>query len=284
MDFLMLRTIDQQGYYETRLILMALSLAIALFFFYYKRDRRYLLMFVSGAFFTMLMEYLLQFNGLRGAGYGFSMFGIAMPRTIGPVVQGMVEGGACSLFAFWFADLRSTHERQRQWLLFFILCVIVTALAFIAGSATRRQSVSSVRPLFATVLIVIVISVILVSLAIAWRKNALAELANFYGGLMLFAFLNLGPLHLTGSRYIGVYSGVQIVPVSTPIQIVITLLSYVAEFAGGRLHYFMIPFALGWVVLRGRRETRRRERYSTQHLQDLAQRGWRKKSKPFQRD
>ncbi len=280
----MLRTIDHAGYYETRLILMALSLAIAIFFLYYKRDRRYLLMFASGAFFTMLMEYLLQTSGLRGPGYSFSIFDVTMPRMSGPIVQGMVEGGACSLFAFWFADLRSAHERQRQWLWFFMLCVVVTTLAFIAGSASRRQPVSSVRPMFAAVLIVIVTAVIFVSLFIAWRKNALPELANFYGGLVLFAFLNLEPLHLMGSRFIGVHSGLQTVPVSTTLQIVMTLLSHIAEYAGGRLHYFMIPFALGWIAMRGRRETRPRERYSTQHMLDLAQRGWKKRSKPFQRD
>jgi hypothetical protein len=284
MDFLMIRTIDHAAYYETRLILMALSLAIAGYFFYYKRDRRYLLMFLSGSFFMALAEYLLQLSGLRGTGYSFSIFGFTPPQAIGPIIQGLTEGGACSLLAFWFADLRSAHERQIQWLAFFFICVVVVILGFIAGLGSRHMPVSSVRPMFATSSIVLTTTIIFASLAIAWRKNALSELANFYGGLLLFTFLNLEPLQLTEARYIGVYSGLQTIPVSTPLQIVMMLLSLIFESAGGRLHYFMIPFVFGWVTLRGRRESRRRERYSTKHLEDLAQRGWRKRSKPFQRN
>lgn len=54
------------------------------------------------------------------------------------------------------------------------------------------------------------------------------------------------------------------------------LLSHLYEAAGGRLHYFIIPLALGLVSLKEREDGVKRERYSTQHLQDLAQRGWRK--------
>jgi hypothetical protein len=284
MDFLMLRTIDQAAYYETRLILMALSLAIAGYFLYYKRDRRYLLMFLSGALFMTIGEYFLQSSGFRGAGYSFSIFGYTPPRVIGPIIQGITEGGACSLLAFWFADLRSTHKRQIQWLAFFFVCVIIVILAFIAGLGSRHLPVSSIRPMFATSSIVLTTTIIFASLLIAWRLNALSELANFYGGLLLFTFLNLEPLQLTWARYIGVYSGLQTIPVSMPLQIVMMMLSHIFESAGGRLHYFIIPFAFGLVTLRGRRESVKRERYSTKHLEDLAQRGWRKRSKPFHRD
>ncbi len=281
MDFLILRATDHAGYYETRLILMAVSLAIAGYFIYYKRDRRYLLMFMSGIISATLMEYVLQISGLRGPGFRLSVFGFTMPKIAGPILQGISEGGAWSVIAFWFADLRSTHTRQKQWLVFSAVCIIVVVLAFVVGVMARNRPVSSIRSMSASMPIFIVTGIIFISLFIAWRKDALSDLANYYGGLLLFAFLNYEPLHLMGARYIGEFSGSQIVPATMPYQIIAMFLSHVFESAGGKLHYFMIPFALGLVSLRGRQDTRPRERYSTQHLQDLAQRGWRKKSKPF---
>ena len=280
----MLRTIDHSGYYETRLILMAVSLAITTYFIYYKRDRRYLLMFFSGAFIAALTEYFLQAVGLRGAGFSISLFNQTVPKLVGPIVQGITEGGAWSVFAFWFADLRSTRTRQRQWWAFFVMAIIVIAFAFVAGAVARNQPISSVRPMFAPISIIIITSIIFISLLIAWHKDALSDLANFYGGLLLFAFLNLEPLHLMGARFIGVYSASQPIRVSTSLQITMMFLSNIFESSGSRLPYFMLPFAFGLVALRGRQDTRPRERYSTQHLQDLAQRGWRKRSKPFQHD
>lgn len=71
----MIRTFDHAGYYETRLILMAISLAVACYFAYYKRDRRFLLMFASGAVLQMIIEYVLQFGGLRSGVHTISIFG-----------------------------------------------------------------------------------------------------------------------------------------------------------------------------------------------------------------
>lgn len=279
----MLRTFDQAGYYETRLILMAVSLAIAGYFLYYKRDHRFLLMFASGSFLTVIAEYLLQLNGLRGAGYSLSLFGLTVPRMVGPVVQGVIDGGACGMIAFWFADLRASKSKQKQWLPLIGICGLVLLLSFVAGAVSRLRPVSSVRPMFATQIILIITTIIFFSLVIAWRKDALSAMANFYAGLLLFAILNYQPLHLMGARYIGLHSGLQIVPASMPVQVTMTLLSHLFEVAGGRLHFFIIPFAFGIIGLREKDEGKKRERYSTQHLHDLAQRGWRKRSKPFQR-
>jgi hypothetical protein len=139
--------------------------------------------------------------------------------------------------------------------------------------------------MFATISIFSVTAVIFASLWISWRKDSLAALANYYGGILVFALLNYEPLHLMGARYIGVESHL---PGAAPYaaaplsaQLLVMLLSHLFEAAGGKLHYFIIPLALGLVRLKEREDGAKRERYSTQHLQDLAQRGWRKKSKPF---
>jgi hypothetical protein len=102
--------------------------------------------------------------------------------------------------------------------------------------------------------------------------------------LIIFALLNYEPLHLMGARYIGLFVGEQFVRASAGPQTMMMMLSHGFEIAGGRLHYFIIPFLFSLVWLREKSDGQKRERYSTQHLQDLAQRGWRKKSKPFQRE
>jgi hypothetical protein len=279
MDFWMIRTFDHAGYYETRLILMAISLAVACYFAYYKRDRRFLLMLASGAVLQTIIEYVLQFGGLRSGVHTISIFGARMSPFVSPVIQGFTEGGALAMFAFWFADLRSAHARLKRWLPWIALGAVIVALAFAAGSVARNQQITSARPMFATPSVFAVTSVIFVSLFIAWRKNALSGLANYYAGILIFAILNYEPLHLMNARYIGLTQSGATAPM--PAQVVVMLLSHLYEAAGGKLHYFIIPLALGLVSLKDREESVKRERYSTQHLQDLAQRGWRKRSKPF---
>lgn len=283
MEFWMLRTIDQAGYYETRLILMAVSLAIAGYFSYYKRDKRYLVMFICGALLQMIAEYALQFGGFRGATYTLSIFGMQLPGVLRPVYQGLTEGGSLALFAFWFADLRSSGAGVKSWLPFAVLCGLVVALSFAAGSIGRGGQITSSRPMFAPHTILAATAVIFFSLWVAWRKDAVSSLVSFFGGLLLFAILNYEPLQVLGGRYIGVRAGEQFAAAPALPQIVVMLLSHIFEASGGKLHYFMIPFAMGLVALKEKEPSGARERYSTQHLQDLAQRGWRKRSKPFQK-
>ena len=287
----MIRTFDHAGYYETRLILAAISLVVACYFAYYKPDRRFLLMFTSGAVLQTIIEYVLLFRVLRTGDHTISVFNERIPPLIGPVVQGFTEGGPLAMFAFWFADLRSSRARIKYWLPWITLGAAIAVLSFAAGSVARNQPITSARPMFASLPIFTITAIIFVSLFIAWRKDALSGLANYYAGMLVFAILSYEPLHLMGARYIGVMSdpptglqgAAQFVAAPMPAQAVVMLLSHLYEAAGGKLHYFIIPFALGLVSLKEREYGVKRERYSTQHLQDLAQRGWRKKSKPFTR-
>ncbi len=191
MDFWMIRTFDQSGYYETRLILLAINLLIACYFVYYKRDQRFLLMFVSGAILQTIIEYTLQFSELRGNVHNISIFGSRVSPFVGPVIQGFTEGSAIAMFAFWFADLRHSQAKLKRWLPFIGLGVAVVVLASIAGSvAPRYRPISSARPMFEPLAIFAVTAVIFVSLWISWRRDALSALANYYAGILLFALLN----------------------------------------------------------------------------------------------
>ncbi len=276
MDYLMLRNFDQAGYYETRLILMVISLAVAAYFFYYKQDRRFLLMFGIG----VALNVLGKFGGVMGelnAVAPVKVFGIALSAAPSLICQGMFEGGIVGLFAFWYADLRSSRAKTKEWRPFWALSVIVVAMSFIAGLVSRGRQVTWSRPVFAPYLVLTVTVIIFFSLMIAWRKDDISSLASYFAGLLLFVFLSYEPLHIMGARFIGEPALPQPVAAGGAAQILVMFLSNIFEGAGGKLHYFMLPYALGWVALR-ERESGSRERFSTQHLADLAVRGYRKKA------
>jgi hypothetical protein len=282
MFFWMIRTFDHAGYYETRLILTALALCFAFYFAYYRLDRRFLLMFVSGAVFQTITEYVLLFRALRAGDNTISLFGERLPVLLGPAVRGFSEGAPLAMFAFWFADLRSSRAGIKRWLPLIAFGVVTAGLSVAAGWTARNHSITSARPMFASLPIFAITAVIFISLFIAWRRDALSGLANYYAGLLVFAVLCYEPLHAMGARYIGVMSGAEganlfaAAPAQT--QVVVMLLSHIYEAAGSKLHYFIVPFSLGLLSLKEREFWRQRERYSTQHLLDLAQRGWRKKN------
>ena len=282
MFFWMIRTFDHEGYYETRLILMAISLVVACYFAYYRLDRRFLLMFASGAVFQTIIEYVLQYRVLRTGDGDISLFGEPVPILIGPLVQGCADGAPFAMFAFWFADLWSSHARIKRWLPLIGFGVVTAILSFAAGSVARNHPITSARPMFAALPIFAITAVIFISLFISWRKDALPGLANYYAGMIVFAILCYEPLHLMGARYIGMMSNsngvLQFTPAPMPAQVVVMMLSHLYEAAGGKLHYYVVPFALGLLSLNGPGHGVERERYSTQHLMDLAQRGWRKKA------
>lgn len=276
MDYLMLRNFDQAGYYETRLVLMVISLAIAAYFFYYKQDRRFLLVFGVGVALNVLGKFGVVVGELNATAQ-VKVFGIALSTIPSLICQGMFEGGIAALFAFWYADLRASRAKAKEWRPFWGLCAIVVAMSFIAGLVSRGRQITWSRPVFAPYLVLAVTMIIFFSLMIAWRKDDISSLASYFAGLLLFVFLSYEPLHLMGARFIGEPASPQPVAAGGIAQILVMFLSNIFEGAGGKLHYFMLPYALGWAELR-EREPGSRERFSTQHLADLAVRGYRKKA------
>jgi len=284
MEYLMVRTYDHAGYHETRLILMLVALGFALYRFYYRSDRRFLIIFASGAALMSFSEYMMQILALRGTGYYFTLLGMRFSGWVGPAIQGLLDGGACATIAFWFADLRSAGAERREWLPYWLVAALLLALSLAAGFLTRGHEITSSRQMFSTPLVFYGTTIIFISLLIAWRKDMVTDLTNFFGGLLIFTLLSLEPLHLLGARFIGSAGENGIGHASPPLDFMLMLLSHVYENGGARLHYFMFPALLGLIGLREKKASESGEKYSTQHLLDLAQRGWRRRSKPFQKD
>jgi hypothetical protein len=68
---------------------------------------------------------------------------------------------------------------------------------------------------------------------------------------MIYIILTFEPLHILGARYVGLRAGDQVVTAPFAMQVLIMGLSHLWEVAGGKVHYFAVPFALGLVKIRG---------------------------------
>lgn len=249
----MLRSFDHAGYYETRLILMLVVLGVAGCFAVRKRDFRYLVMFASGAVFQAWMEYSLQRSSLRGANYSLSVFGLTLSPLLRQIFQGCVEGGTLSVMAFWFVDLRGAlNGKGPDFRVYLSVCALIVVLATVVGWLSVGQPISSPRPMFTTSRVLMIGAYILGSVLLCWWRGGLRQLGYFYLGLLIYIVLTFEPLHAMAARYIGVRAADgQVVKASFPLQIMIMSLSHVWEVAGGKIHYFAIPFAVGLLRLRG---------------------------------
>jgi hypothetical protein len=104
-----------------------------------------------------------------------------------------------------------------------------------------------------------------VSLLLCWWRGGLRYLGYFYLGLLIYVFLTFETLHIFGARYIGVRGADgQMTAASLPLQIGVMFASHLWEVAGGKVHYFAVPFALGLLKLKGEK---RHERVSVQRAQ-----------------
>jgi len=252
--YYMLRSFDHAGYYETRSILMLIAISVALVFLRRRHDSRYLMMLGSGVFWQAAMEYYIQFNGMRGAGYSMSAFGVNLSGIPANIFQGCAEGGILSLMAFWFVDLMTggNRERSRHWYL--AVCGLIVVLACVVGAVAHGQPITSPRPMFARLgLLRMGATMLLALILIAW-KRAWKQLGLFYIGLMIYILITFEPMQILGARYVGV-RGADGHFVAAPFvqQYGIMMLSYLVEVAGGKIHYFAVPLALGWLMIPGKR-------------------------------
>ncbi|MBM4232564.1 MAG: hypothetical protein FJ160_00115 [Gammaproteobacteria bacterium] len=256
MDYFIVRSFDHVGYYETRLVLLLIGLALVTYAAVRKRDYRYALAFASGVVFQSLLEWLLAALGLRGRNYSLSLLGVTFSATWSIVWQGLAEGGILSLMAFWFADL--FHFSKDQAALprraFYAVCVVIVVLAGAVGVMARGLPISSPRPMFAPLpmtisVVTIAVSALLISLkgCTGWRA-----LGWFYLGLLVYVVLTFEPLHVLGARYVAVRTaegGFAAAPWLP--QIGLMLYSHLYEVAGGKIYYFVVPYVLGLLNSKG---------------------------------
>jgi hypothetical protein len=251
--YYMTRIFDHAGYYETRLLLAVVAIAVATWFLRTKNDRNFWIMLASGVFFQGTMEWLLGLAGMRGPDYSLSVFGLELRSITAYLLQGIAEGGILCMMSYWFLDIVRRPRHERAWRGYLGVCALIVVLASIVGYLSRGQQITSPRPMFGLSAASLVFSfVLLAALVITWFRGADAfyYLGLWFAGCFVYVVLTFSTLHLWGARYIAERAADgSFVAASLSEQFWYMLYSHLFEVVGGKIHYFAIPFALGLMAL-----------------------------------
>jgi len=252
----MVRSFDEAGYYETRVILMILALAISLFFAFKKEDNNYIVIFISSTIFFGIVELLLFSLGMRAEGWTISVFGLVIPTYLTWLFQGLGEGAIYGVSGFLFLDMYLKREDESEFKLrrnlFLIYMGIVFICAIIVGILASNRPITSVRLMFGIVTILYLSLVIVISLVLAkflCGEGFLKHLRYYFLGSFIFIVVNLEPMHILGARYIGVQTNGSVTYADPVYQVFIMLLSYLIEITLPRAHYLVVPVVLGLIKL-----------------------------------
>jgi hypothetical protein len=251
--YYMTRTFDHAGYYETRLLLAILAIAVATWFWRKENDRNYWIMLLSGVFFQGALEWLLGLAGMRGADYSLTVFGLELRSMAAHLVQGVAEGGILCMMSYWFLDIVRRPRDKRRWRGYLAACGLIVILASTVGYLARGHEISSPRPMFGLSTTVLIFNfVLLAALVITWFKGADAfyYLGLWFAGCFVYVVLTFSTLQIWGARFIAERAADgSFVAASPSEQFWYMLYSHLFEVAGGKIHYFVIPFALGLMAL-----------------------------------
>ncbi len=245
--FYLVRSFDFGGYYETRLLIALVALAVALW-----RARegewRFLIVFVSGVVFQGLMEWLLAQWGDRGAGFSIGLLGLTLSGLPAHLTQGLLEGGPLALAGWWFADLVLRRGGRAAWLGYGAFLALVTMLALIVVFASEDAAATSVRPMFAHTAVAIAILGFALGLAALRGRAGLTVLALWSVGVMVYLVWNFAPLQIGGVRIVAQAGGDGVAPAGLWDQVWVMGLSLAWEVTAGKLHYIAVPIALGLIA------------------------------------
>ena len=252
----MVRSFDEAGYFETRVLLMLIALAISLFFAFKKEDNNYIVIFISSTIFFGIVELILSSLGMRAESWTVMVFGVVIPTYLTWLFQGLGEGAIYGVSGFLFLDMYLKRDDEKEFKLrrnlFIITMIIVFICSIIVGILGSTKPITSVRPMFGVVAILYLSLVIIISLGLAKFvafEGFLKDLKNYLIGSFIFIVVNLEPMHILGTRYIGVLTNGNVTYADPIYQVLIMLLSYLIEIVIPRAHYLVIPVVLGLIKL-----------------------------------
>ncbi|MHA1762924.1 MAG: hypothetical protein ACTSYC_04090 [Promethearchaeota archaeon] len=257
-NFAMVRNFDQAGYYETRMILLIFALALSLYFMTKKKDKNYIVIFLSSAIFFSIVELIMTILGMRAENWTISIFGLIIPSYLTWIVQGFGEGCIYGVSGFLFLDMylkradKTEYNLRRN--LFIVDMVLVFGCSIIIGIVAYKRPITSVRPMFGVVQFLYLTSVIIISIILAkfyGGPGFFKMLAYYLLGSFLFIVINLEFLQFIDVRYIGVLrEDGTVVKANLGYQILIMVYSYLYEITLPRAHYLVVPVALGLIKLK----------------------------------
>jgi hypothetical protein len=253
--YYMTRTFDHAGYFETRMLLALLAVVVATWFLRTKNDRNYWIMLASGVFFQGAMEWGLGLAGLRGPDFSLTVFGLELRSIAAHLVQGIAEGGILCMMSYWFLDIVRRPRGEREWRGYLAVCALIVVLASVVGFLAQGHEISSPRPMAGLSTTALVFNFVLVAaLVAAWfKRDGFHYLGLWYAGCFIYVVLTFSTLHIWGARFISERAADgTLVAASLGEQFWYMLYSELLEVAGGKIHYFAFPFALGLLTLAAR--------------------------------
>jgi MFS family permease len=255
--FAMVRSFDEAGYHETRMVLMILALAISLYFAFKKDDKNYIVMFLSATIFFAFVELIMLIVGLRADAWRISVFGVVVPTYISWLFQGLGEGAIYGVSGFLFLDMFLKRDQESEFKLrrnlFLLTMIIVSICSIIVGILGSNKPITSVRAMFGAITMIYLSIVIVISFGLAkflCRDGFMKKLGYYLIGSFIFIVVNLEPMHFLGTRYIGIVQpGGRVVYADPVYQVLIMLYSYLVEITIPRAHYLVVPVVLGFIKL-----------------------------------
>lgn len=245
--FLLVRSFDFGGYYETRLLLALVALGVALWRLH-EGDRRFLIVFAAGVVFQGLLEWQLALMGMRGAGFSIGLFGVTLSGLPAHLLQGFLEGGPLALAGWWFADMVMRRASKSAWLGYAGFLALVVMLALVVVWRSQGAPASSVRPIFAQNVLTLIVVVSSIALAALRGRGGLRALALWCAGVMIYLIWNFTPLQIGGVRQIAEAGPGGWVIADWWSQVWVMGLSFVWEVMAGKMHYIAVPIALGLIA------------------------------------
>jgi hypothetical protein len=251
--YYMARTFDHAGYYETRLLLALVAIAVATWFLRTANDRNYWIMLISGVFFQGTMEWSLGIFGLRGPDYSLTVFGLELQGIAANLLQGIAEGGILCMMSYWLLDVVRRPREERSWRPYLGVCALIVVLASVVGYLSRGQEITSPRPMAGLSTATLIFNfVLLAALVACWIKGADAfhYLGLWFAGCFVYVVITFSTLQLWGARFIAERAADgSLVAASVGEQFWYMLYSHLLEVVVGKIHYFAFPFALGLMTI-----------------------------------
>jgi len=253
----MVRSFDEAGYYETRIILMILALAISLFFAFKKEDNNYIVIFISSTIFFGIVELVLSSLGARAETWRIVVFSIEIPTYISWLFQGLGEGAIYGVTGLLFLDMYLKRDIESEFKLrrnlFLFTMIIVFTCSIVVGILGRDKPITSVRLIFTLVSIIYVSVVIIISFVLVkflCAKGFMKYLGYYLIGSFIFIVVNLEPMHFLGTRYIGIIQpNGNVIHADLIYQVFIMLYSYLIDITIPRAHYLVVPVVFGLIKL-----------------------------------
>ncbi len=239
--------------YETKLGFTIVSVIICLYDWKKNNRKDYIWIFLIGATIWTFVELLAHSSGNRVMTPPF-LFGAAIPRLFGALLQGTFEGAFMSVLGVMFGDRLIDVETRKKYLVIFVGILSLIFLSSILRWVPAKNiggNVSSRRRMFGFGGTIFFLTIVAMNLIWLWKKaNKIQRrrvIFMFTVMLLITTVWTIGE-YLANTRWIEVGIAPDNLRQAPPI-IEFAALNYnnVIEFASAYVIFIIIPYELGLI-------------------------------------